>query len=159
MRQITSNVFIHWLSSIENFRPGDVNGIIGRANAHNVDLNRNFPDQYFTTRNNRKQEPETSAIMQWLQDIPFVLSANLHGGSLVANFPYDDTKSSHSVYSKSPDDATFKMISEAFSLVGNFSTDHFTERSSGILFMHFATWCYQVIIFNQIEYRLMIALN
>ena len=159
MRQITSNVFIHWLSSIENFRPGDVNGIIGRANAHNVDLNRNFPDQYFTTRNNRKQEPETSAIMQWLQDIPFVLSANLHGGSLVANFPYDDTKSGHSVYSKSPDDATFKMISEAFSLVGNFSMDHFTERSSGILFMHFAALCYQVIIFNQMEYRLMVALN
>ena len=99
------------------FRSGDTNGIIGRANAHHVDLNRNFPDQFFTTRQNKKQEPETLAIMQWLQDYPFVLSANLHGGSLVANYPYDDTKSGHSVYSKSPDDATFKMISEAFSLV------------------------------------------
>ena len=83
-------------------------------------MNRNFPDQYFTTHQNKKQEPETLAIMQWLGDYPFVLSANLHGGSLVANYPYDDTKNGHSVYSKSPDDATFRMISEAFSLVSAF---------------------------------------
>ena len=96
---------------------GDVNGISGRANAQGVDLNRNFPDQFFTTSQNKVQQPETLAIMKWLKAYPFVLSANLHGGSLVANYPYDDTKSGHSVYSKCPDDAAFIMISEAFSLV------------------------------------------
>ena len=101
---------------LSNFA-GDKQGLYGRANAHHVDLNRNFPDQFFTTRNNKVQEPETLAIMKWLKEYPFVLSANLHGGSLVANFPYDDTKNGHSVYSKCPDDATFKMVSEAFSLV------------------------------------------
>ena len=96
---------------------GDYGSVHGRANAHNVDLNRNFPDQFFKTSQNKNQEPETLAVMDWIKQYPFVLSANLHGGSLVANFPYDDTKSGHSVYSKSPDDKTFHMLAEAYSLV------------------------------------------
>lgn len=92
-------------------------GVQGRANAHDVDLNRNFPDQYMVTVSNRMQEPETRAVMTWLQSVPFVLSANLHGGSLVANYPYDDTKEGHTTYSKCPDDETFKMLAESYSLV------------------------------------------
>ena len=96
---------------------GDVMGVTGRPNAHNVDLNRNFPDQFGVTLNNRHQEPETVAVMTWIKSLPFVLSANLHGGSLVANYPFDNTKEGHSVYSKSPDDAAFRMVSESYSLV------------------------------------------
>lgn len=29
---------------------GDFAGVLGRANANNRDLNRNFPDQYFTNQ-------------------------------------------------------------------------------------------------------------
>jgi hypothetical protein len=32
---------------------------------------------------------ETTAIMSWLQNIPFVLSANYHGGAFIINIPYD----------------------------------------------------------------------
>lgn len=97
---------------------GDASGVTGRANAHGIDLNRNFPDQFRNDGVNQKQEPETLAVMSWVSSIPFVLSANLHGGSLVANYPYDDSVEGTSVYSKSPDDAVFKELAEAYSLVG-----------------------------------------
>ena len=101
----------------EAAKEGDVRGVQGRANAHNKDLNRNFPDQYFTRPGlNDHSEPETRAVMTWSQQHPFVLSANLHGGSLVANYPYDDNKQDKSqVYASSPDDATFKILSRVYS--------------------------------------------
>ncbi|MCL4131124.1 UNVERIFIED_CONTAM: hypothetical protein GTU68_041687, partial [Idotea baltica] len=47
---------------------------------------------------------------------PFVLSANLHGGSLVANYPFDDNPHNiNGVTSPSPDDAIFKQISKTYS--------------------------------------------
>jgi len=95
---------------------GDWDGTLGRANANSYDLNRNFPDQYFTNSLNTVQQPETVAVMEWSKQIPFVLSANLHGGSLVANYPYDDNAQGKSkVYSPSPDDALFKSLSLTYS--------------------------------------------
>lgn len=92
-------------------------GYRGRTNAHHIDLNRNFPDQFKVTNINDHQEPETNAVIEWIKSIPFVLSANLHGGSLVANYPFDDTKAGTTTYSKSADDAIFIQVSEAYSLV------------------------------------------
>lgn len=97
---------------------GDRQGIVGRTNGHHKDLNRNFPDQYITNSDNNRAEPETVAVMSWVQEFPFVLSANLHGGSLVANYPYDDTPHGITTYSKSPDDLVFHQLAESYSLVG-----------------------------------------
>lgn len=72
-------------------RPGDEGGVVGRANARNVDLNRNFPDQYGMNDFNRLQEPEVKAVMNWSLSNNFILSANIHGGALVANYPFDDS--------------------------------------------------------------------
>lgn len=94
---------------------GDSEGIKGRANALNFDLNRNFPDQYFTNKENQHQQAEVSAVMRWSKQFPFVLSANLHGGSLVANYPYDDNPSKKTVYSPSPDDDVFRNLSLVYS--------------------------------------------
>lgn len=52
---------------------------IGRLNANGIDLNRNFPDQFFPTFHD--PEPETAAVMKWMRDIPFMLSASLHDGA------------------------------------------------------------------------------
>ena len=46
---------------------GDTMGTMGRENYHNIDLNRNFPDQFKNTSINAQQEPETQAVMQWSQ--------------------------------------------------------------------------------------------
>ena len=79
----------------------------GRENANRVDLNRNFPDQF--AKPTDPLQPETKAVMAWLKQIPFVLSANLHGGSLVANYPYDNHAGGNNArYSECPDDDVFR---------------------------------------------------
>lgn len=99
----------------EHSYEGDCQGVTGRRNSHNVDLNRNFPDQWFADTNS--QQPETKAIIAWLnQDPNFVLSANFHGGSMVANYPFDNTPygTSSGHYSATADDTTFKALALAY---------------------------------------------
>ena len=83
------------------------NGGRGRANANQKDLNRNFPDQFHDGKDQasllKGREPETLAAMKWIVSNPFILSGNLHGGSVVASYPFDDSPRAspwRSVYSK-----------------------------------------------------------
>nr|XP_015824838.2 probable carboxypeptidase X1 [Nothobranchius furzeri] len=89
----------------------------GRYSFEGIDLNHNFPDlnnimwdtqekaadkskvpnhyipipEYYT-QEDATVAPETRAVISWMQDIPFVLGANLHGGELVVTYPYDCTR-------------------------------------------------------------------
>lgn len=97
----------------------------GRENANDVDLNRNFPDQYGISKLNEKAEPETEAIMKWSKEIPFVLSANIHGGALVANYPFDDTKADFegngphrtTVFNPSSENEVFEYLAKTYANV------------------------------------------
>ncbi|KAK5868568.1 hypothetical protein PBY51_009568 [Eleginops maclovinus] len=116
--QLVNSTRIHIMPSMnpdgyEVAIEGDEQGYNGRNNSNNFDLNRNFPDQFVNITEPR--QPETIAVMNWLKSIPFTLSANLHGGSLVVNYPYDDDKKGTSEYSPSPDDKVFQQISRAYS--------------------------------------------
>ncbi|XP_030634505.1 carboxypeptidase D isoform X1 [Chanos chanos] len=115
--QLVDSTRIHVMPSMnpdgyEVANEGDDSGTQGRNNSNNYDLNRNFPDQY--TVNTDPRQPETIAVMNWLKKYPFVLSANLHGGSLVVNYPFDDNTDGVPEDNKSPDDAVFKMVSLAY---------------------------------------------
>lgn len=85
----------------------------GRLNANRTDLNRNFPSIFGAQTASVRLEPETKAIIDLSMMYPFVMSANLHSGSLVVNYPYDDNPAHKKEYSPSPDEATFKMIAKA----------------------------------------------
>ncbi|XP_008293258.1 carboxypeptidase D isoform X2 [Stegastes partitus] len=116
--ELVNNTRIHIMPSMnpdgyEVAVEGDAKGYQGRNNSNNYDLNRNFPDQFTTITDPR--QPETVAVMNWLKSIPFVLSANLHGGSLVVNYPFDDDRDGFIHYSPSPDDEVFKHVARVYS--------------------------------------------
>lgn len=55
--------------------------------------------------------------MKWISEVPFVLSANLHGGALVANYPYDDGAAQKEPRPNlSPDNAVFKALALSYSM-------------------------------------------
>lgn len=115
---LVDNTRIHIMPSMnpdgyDVSRVGDVEGVEGRYNAHHVDLNRNFPDQFDTMP--VRQAPETSAVIRWIHEYPFVLSCNIHNGALVANYPYDSRSDGRSIYSRSPDDDIFRQLALTYS--------------------------------------------
>ena len=59
-----------------------------RYNANRVDLNRNYPDPFGTDPLDTLQ-PENKAMIAYVEQHNFLLSANLHGGSEVMNYPWD----------------------------------------------------------------------
>lgn len=125
--------------ALHQFRvKGSNDWLEGRTNANDKDLNRVFPDLDrivfgdkrncfklpHTERNPEnnhiqveegKNEPEALAVMDWLEEYPFVLSANVHGGDIVANYPYDDSCTGRKGVSKSPDDAVFRFLALSYS--------------------------------------------
>lgn len=141
------NIRIHIVPSLnpdgyERSVQGDCMSVQGRANAREEDLNRNFPDQ-FKPKDFMRTQPETKAIMNWLHQYPFVLSASMHGGSLVANYPYDGNADQVDRYTKSPDDDVFRHLALVYSKV-----------ITGLTSLYFITSLGKEININYVYFRI-----
>ncbi|XP_048478646.1 carboxypeptidase M isoform X3 [Plutella xylostella] len=128
IKWLLDNTRIHLMPSMnpDGFaisKEGQCDTIHGRANARRYDLNRNFPD-YFK-QNTKQPQPETDAVKEWISKIQFVLSGSLHGGALVASYPFDNTPNANllnTVFqshahspSIAPDDDVFRHLSLIYS--------------------------------------------
>ncbi|XP_042604190.1 carboxypeptidase D, b isoform X2 [Cyprinus carpio] len=80
---------------------GDLS-IIGHSNSHSVDLNANFPKQ---SGSGNTVEAETQAVINWIKDHSFVLSASICGGFRGVVYP----SSLDSV-----DEDMFKSVAKAY---------------------------------------------
>jgi carboxypeptidase D len=107
---LVNNVDIYIMPSMnpDGFEAGS------RYNANGIDLNRDFPDQFNDPNNSTNgRQPETVAVMEWSWQHHFVLSANMHGGALVVNYPFDGPYSGY--YSATPDDDMFIYLASDYS--------------------------------------------
>lgn len=93
-----------------------------RFNTNGYDLNRSFPEGSLSPLGDPLNGPlmstngrqrEVACVMDWTAAHRFVLAANLHGGTLVVNYPYDNDGKG-SVDSPTPDDALFEQLSRTY---------------------------------------------
>ncbi|XP_026678697.1 carboxypeptidase D-like [Diaphorina citri] len=102
IRFLLDNTRIHLLPNLnpdgsELAVEGNCRSGRGRNNINNHDLNRQFPDYFRHNRSNiptlvstsQSIDPEVQAVIDWMNSVPFVMSLQLHGGNVVASYPYD----------------------------------------------------------------------
>ncbi|MDL2296877.1 carboxypeptidase regulatory-like domain-containing protein [Bacteroidales bacterium OttesenSCG-928-B11] len=116
IQQIIDHVDL-WICPLENpdgtYYSG--NHIIGqspistRGNSNSVDLNRDFPTILGVSKNG--YEPETEAFMRFFEQQNFVLSAVLHGGAELVNYPWDSYTTSQLTH---PDKNWMHAVSRRF---------------------------------------------
>ncbi|KAM4615432.1 carboxypeptidase M isoform 2-T3 [Polymixia lowei] len=132
-QQLLNSTRIHFLTSMnpDGFEESHTHCLYsqGRFNHNGVDLNRNFPDVFSGHRQGEKREMEVQAVMSWLNTESFVLSANLHGGALVASYPYDNSNGGSELVggaSVTPDNDVFIHLAKVYSY--NHASMHRGER-------------------------------
>ncbi|KAL5211596.1 hypothetical protein ABZP36_022443 [Zizania latifolia] len=109
---IVENMHIHILPTMNP----DGFALRRRGNANNVDLNRDFPDQFFPINDEiNYRQPETRAIMKWVKQEHFTASASLHGVIILSIALLKDYPSYSKQYYGCPDDKTFRYMALVYS--------------------------------------------
>jgi succinylglutamate desuccinylase len=109
LQRLTSglDIYINPLANPDGmYRNGDtiINPV--RTNHNGYDINRNFPDPEVSSP--PPLQPETVAMMAYMREKHFVLSANLHAGTEVVNYPWDKWTRAHA------DDQWFNEVSRRY---------------------------------------------
>jgi hypothetical protein len=86
-----------------------------RYNANLVDLNRNYKDwRYGNHPDGEAWQPETNAFMTFQGGQSFAMGTNIHGGSEVCNYPWDNTSTRH------PDTDWWKYVCKEYADTAKF---------------------------------------
>jgi len=91
-----------------------------RGNWNNKDLNRDFPDRFYSSnRTVAACQPETAAMMLLGLSNTFTISANFHSGAVVVNYPYDGRNDGlndgmSGGYVACPDDALYIAMARTY---------------------------------------------
>ncbi len=101
-----------------------------RYNADGIDLNRNYPDPFGGSAKNLPQENE--AMIDYVSAHQFRLSANLHGGAEVMNYPWDCFTS---IQNPHPAASWWKEVCQRFvDTARAISNSHFRDvNTSGVI--------------------------
>uniref|UniRef100_A0A3B4BBL0 Peptidase M14 domain-containing protein n=1 Tax=Periophthalmus magnuspinnatus TaxID=409849 RepID=A0A3B4BBL0_9GOBI len=145
----------------------------GRYSYEGIDLNHNFPDlnnimwnaqeraltkaqekskvpnhyipmpEYYTKED---VAPETRAVINWMEEIPFVLSANLHGGELVVTYPFDCTRDwAPQEDTPTADNAFFRWLASVYASTNLFKLRFcFSAGMNDFSYLH--TNCFEVTV-------------
>lgn len=123
-----------WINPLANpdgaFYGGD-NTVVQakRFNSNNLDLNRNFPDPDVGQHpDNAARQPETAALMDFYESEQIVLSAALHTGDELINYPWDTWAKLHA------DNDWYRLISRNYvDLVHSKNRVYMTDFENGII--------------------------
>ncbi len=97
-----------------------------RYNANGIDLNRNFPNPFVPTKSTIPQENQ--AMMDYFAAHQFRLSANLHGGAEVMNYPWDSFTSSQNSH---PAADWWREVCQRFvDTARTYGSNHFNDVTS-----------------------------
>ncbi len=105
-----------WINPLANpdgtYYPDDDLSVAGsrRETSDGTDMNREFPDPVAgeMVNDTAGRAQETKAMMAFLQEHNFTMSANIHSGAEVVNYPWDHTYSLHA------DDDWFRFVSREY---------------------------------------------
>ena len=86
-----------------------------RENSRGVDLNRDYPTRFEANQDDTAgRQAETAAMMDWTRARSFALSGTMHGGALVASYPWDSSVTGDDIYAATEDDAMYRRLARIY---------------------------------------------
>lgn len=143
-----------------------------RYNKNGYDLNRIFPSYVLESEGRGNifdgdplatagREVEVQRVMEWTAAHSFVLSANIHTGALLVNYPLDEANVPRNTYAASPDDALFVDVSLRYSTYNTpmYTSDSFENGISNgsdwyTIYGGMQDWNYRYVSCNEVTLEL-----